>query len=172
MHITTERLTLHPWSEDFFDDLFALAQVPETVRYVGTGEPWTREYTLAKHRATLEHWAEHGFGWFAVSVAPGSFDGVVALVCRDTVESGIGHPAVEMGWWIARPRWGQGYATEATKAVRDHVFASGFADRLLAVYEPANAASGRVVEKLGFTTHSTFTLEGRRERRAVLDRPR
>ncbi|MDT7796677.1 MAG: hypothetical protein QOI78_110 [Actinomycetota bacterium] len=172
MRITTERLTLHPWSEDFFDDLFALAQVPETVRYVGTGEPWTREYTLAKHRATLEHWVEHGFGWFAVSAAPGSFDGVVALVCRDNVESGIGRPAVEMGWWIARPCWGRGYATEATKAVRDHVFASGFADRLLAVYEPANEASGRVVEKLGFTTHSTFTLEGRRERRAVLDRPR
>ncbi|MFG1641135.1 GNAT family N-acetyltransferase [Amycolatopsis sp. NPDC049252] len=172
MRITTERLTLHPWSEAFFDDLFALAQVPETVRYVGTGEPWTREYTLAKHRATLEHWAEHGFGWFAVSAAPGSFDGVVALVCRDAAESGIGHPAVEMGWWIARPCWGRGYATEATEAVRDHVFASGFADRLLAVYEPANEASGRVVEKLGFTTHSTRTLDGRRERRAVLDRPR
>jgi ribosomal-protein-alanine N-acetyltransferase len=170
--LTTERLTLHAWSEAFFDDLFALAQLPDTVRYVGTGEPWSREYTLAKHRATLAHWAEHGFGWFAVSAAPGSFDGVVSLVCRDNIESGLGHPAVEMGWWIAPSGWGRGYATEATAAVRDHVFASGFADRLLAVYEPANAASGRVVEKLGFTPHSTFTLDGRREQRAVLNRPR
>lgn len=92
VRLTTERLTLHAWSEPFCDDLFALAQVPETVRYVGTGEPWTREYTLAKHRATLEHWAEHGFGWFAVSAAPGSFDGVVSVVCRDNIESGLGHP--------------------------------------------------------------------------------
>ncbi|MEV6876478.1 GNAT family N-acetyltransferase [Amycolatopsis sp. NPDC051128] len=172
MLITTERLTLHAWSESFFDDLFELAQVPETVRYVGTGEPWSREYTLVKHRATLEHWAEHGFGWFAVSAAPGSFDGVVSLVRRNATESGLGMPAVEMGWWIAKPVWGRGYATEATTAIRDHVFASGFTDRLLAVYEPANSASARVVEKLGFTPHSKFTLDGRVEQRAVLHRPR
>src|SRR3989442_667519 len=100
--ITTERLTLHAWSEDFFDGLFALAQLPETVRYVGTGEPWSREYALGKHRATLAHWATHGFGWFAVSAAPGSFsfDGVVSLVHRSETESGLGVPAVEMGWWI------------------------------------------------------------------------
>lgn len=172
VRLTTERLTLHAWSEAFFDDLFALAQVPDTVRYVGTGEPWTREYTLAKHRATLEHWAEHGFGWFAVSAAPGSFDGVVSVVCRDNIESGLGHPAVELGWWIAQPCWGRGYATEATTAVRNHLFASGFADRLLAIYEPANAASGRVVAKLGFAPHSTFLVAGRRQQRAVLNRPR
>jgi len=170
--ITTERLTLHAWSEAFFDDLFALAQLPDTVRYVGTGEPWSHEYTLAKHRATLEHWAEHGFGWFAVSAAPGSFDGVVSLVRRSATESGLGTPAVEMGWWIAVPSWGRGYATEATAAIRDHVFVSGLTDRLMAVYEPVNKASARVVEKLGFRPHSTFTLDGRVEQRAVLDRPR
>ncbi|GAB3160795.1 GNAT family N-acetyltransferase [Amycolatopsis stemonae] len=169
--ITTERLTLHAWSEEFFDGLFALAQLPETVRYVGTGEPWSREYTLAKHRATLDHWASHGFGWFAVSAAPGSFDGVVSLVRRSATESGLGRPAVEMGWWIAPSGWGRGYATEATTAVRDHVFDSGFAERLLAVYEPANKASARVVAKLGFAPHSQFTLDGRVEQRAVLDRP-
>jgi RimJ/RimL family protein N-acetyltransferase len=169
--ITTERLTLHAWSEEFFDGLYELAQLPETVRYVGTGEPWTRSYTQAKHQATLEHWARHGFGWFAVSATPGSFDGVVSLVRRNAIESGLGTPAVEMGWWIAPSGWGRGYATEATSAVRDKAFESGWADRLLAVYEPANTASARVVEKLGFTPHSKFTLEGRVEQRAVLDRP-
>jgi ribosomal-protein-alanine N-acetyltransferase len=170
--ITTERLTLHAWAEEYFDGLFALAQLPETVRFVGTGEPWTREYTLTKHKATLAHWAIHGFGWFAVSTKPGSFDGVVSLVSRSPTESGLGVPAVEMGWWIAPSGWGRGYATEATTAVRDHLFSSGLADRLMAVYEPVNKASARVVEKLGFTPHSRFTLDGRVEQRAVLDLPR
>jgi ribosomal-protein-alanine N-acetyltransferase len=170
--ITTERLTLQAWSEACFDGLFALAQLPETVRYVGTGEPWSHEYTLAKHRATLAHWTEHGFGWFAVSAAPDSFDGVVSLVRRNATESGLGRPAVEMGWWIAPSGWGRGYATEATTAVRDRAFASGWADRLLAVYEPVNKPSARVVEKLGFTVHSKFVLDGRVEQRAVLERPR
>lgn len=172
MLITTERLTLHEWAEEYFDGLFAMAQIPDTVRYVGTGKPWTHEYTLAKHQATLTHWNNHGFGWFAVSAAPGSFDGVVSLVSRSATESGLGFPAVEMGWWIAPSGWGRGYATEATTAVRDHVFSAGLADRLMAVYEPANKASARVVEKLGFTPHSRFTLDGRVEQRAVLDRPR
>ncbi|WP_326946819.1 GNAT family N-acetyltransferase [Amycolatopsis sp. NBC_01307] len=79
---------------------------------------------------------------------------------------------MELGWWIAQPCWGRGYATEATTAVRDHLFVSGFADRLLAIYEPANAASGRVVAKLGFAPHSTFLVAGRRQQRAVLHRPR
>jgi ribosomal-protein-alanine N-acetyltransferase len=169
--ITTERLTLHAWSEACFDGLFALAQLPETVRYVGTGERWSHEYTLAKHRATLAHWTEHGFGWFAVSAAPGSFDGVVSLVHRNATESGLGRPAVEMGWWIAPSGCGRGYATEATTAVRDRAFAAGWADRLLAVYEPANRPSARVVEKLGFVAHSKFVLDGRVEQRAVLERP-
>ncbi|ADJ43434.1 acetyltransferase [Amycolatopsis mediterranei S699] len=171
MLITTERLTLHAWSEACFAGLFALAQLPETVRYVGTGVRWSRAYTLAKHRATLAHWTEHGFGWFAVSATPGSFDGVVSLVRRTAMESGLGRPAVEMGWWIAPSAWGRGYATEATTAVRDRAFASAWADRLLAVYEPANKPSARVVEKLGFTVHSKFVLDGRVEQRAVLERP-
>ncbi|WP_410591321.1 GNAT family N-acetyltransferase [Amycolatopsis sp. lyj-23] len=172
MLITTERLTLHAWSEEFFDDLFALAQLPETVRYVGTGEPWSHEYTLAKHRATLSHWADHGFGWFAISAAPGSFDGVVSLVKRTATESGLGRPALEMGWWTAPRAWGRGYATEATTAIRDQAFESAWTDRLLAVFEPANQPSVRVVEKLGFSLHSKFILNGRVEQRAVLERPR
>jgi RimJ/RimL family protein N-acetyltransferase len=77
-----------------------------------------------------------------------------------------------MGWWIAPSGWGRGYATEATTAVRDRAFESGWADRLLAVYEPANKPSARVVEKLGISLHSKFVLDGRVEQRAVLEAPR
>lgn len=167
--IKTERLTLHPWADEYFDAMFELAQLPETVRYVGTGKPWTREYAEERHRMTLEHWASHGFGWYAVF--DGSFAGLVSLVRRNATESGLGVPAVEMGWWITPPNWGRGYATEATAAVRDHVFEAGFTDMLMAVFELENTASGRVVEKLGFTPHSKFTLDGRVEQRAVLPRP-
>ena len=147
--ITTERLTLLAWSEDFFDGLFAMAQIPETVRYVGTGKPWTREYTLAKHNATLAHWAAHGFGWSRCPRHRGRSTEWCPWSAATRRSPELGTPAVEMGWWIARSAWGRGYATEATTAVRDHVFESGFADLLMAVYEPANMASARVVEKLG-----------------------
>jgi RimJ/RimL family protein N-acetyltransferase len=170
--ITTERLTLRAWSEDHFDEMYALAQLPDIVRYVGTGEPWSREVALGKHQATLAHWAEHGFGWFAVFDEPGSLAGLVALVRRTAANSGLDVPCVEIGWWIAPSAWGRGYATEATSAARDHVFDAGFTDHLLAVYKPANTASARVVTKLGFRPHSQFTEGGRLRQRAVLARVR
>jgi RimJ/RimL family protein N-acetyltransferase len=57
--------------------------------------------------------------------------------------------AVELGYWIARPHWGQGLATEACTAV----VAMGLALRLERIegsHFLDNPASGRVLEKLGF----------------------
>lgn len=57
--------------------------------------------------------------------------------------------AVELGYWIARPHWGQGFATEAGRALLAIAKALGLA-RLEASHFLDNPASGRVLEKLGF----------------------
>ncbi len=70
---------------------------------------------------------------------------------------GISHhgDTVELGYWLARHAWGQGYATEAARLA----LGFGFGELGLAEIEAGhfadNAASGRVLEKLGFTyTHN------------------
>ena len=57
--------------------------------------------------------------------------------------------AVELGYWIARPCWGRGYATEACSALVDIARTLGLA-RLEGSHFLDNPASGRVLEKLGF----------------------
>ena len=57
--------------------------------------------------------------------------------------------AVELGYWIARPHWGRGYATEACTALVDIARTLGLA-RLEGSHFTDNPASGRVLEKLGF----------------------
>jgi RimJ/RimL family protein N-acetyltransferase len=57
--------------------------------------------------------------------------------------------AVEMGYWIARPFWGRGLATEACVALIDIARTLGF-PRLEASHFIDNPASGRVLDKLGF----------------------
>jgi len=57
--------------------------------------------------------------------------------------------AVEMGYWIARPHWNQGFATEASRAVID-IARTLKLPRLEASHFVDNPASGRVLEKLGF----------------------
>jgi RimJ/RimL family protein N-acetyltransferase len=57
--------------------------------------------------------------------------------------------AIELGYWITRPFWGQGIATEACAALIDIARTLGLA-QLEASHFLDNPASGRVLEKLGF----------------------
>ncbi|MGH6706949.1 MAG: GNAT family N-acetyltransferase, partial [Sphingomicrobium sp.] len=57
--------------------------------------------------------------------------------------------AVELGYWIARPHWGQGFATEAGRALID-IARTLKLPRLEGSHFVDNPASGRVLEKLGF----------------------
>ena len=57
--------------------------------------------------------------------------------------------AVELGYWIARPFWGRGFATEASTALID-IARTLQLPRLQASHFLDNPASGRVLEKLGF----------------------
>lgn len=56
---------------------------------------------------------------------------------------------VEIGYWIARQFWGQGYATEAGAAVLEIARTLGY-DRVVGSHFLDNPASGKVLEKLGF----------------------
>ncbi len=56
----------------------------------------------------------------------------------------------EIGYWIGAPFWGNGYATEAARALIDHAFGARFYPALHAGARVSNPASRRVLEKCGF----------------------
>ena len=56
----------------------------------------------------------------------------------------------EIGYWIGRPWWGQGFATEIGQALVELGTQTLGASRLIAGHYDDNPASGRVLEKLGF----------------------
>ena len=55
------------------------------------------------------------------------------------------------GWRLSQRSRGKGLATEAGAAAVDFGFTKGGLDRIVSIYEPENVASGRVMERLGFT---------------------
>lgn len=63
--------------------------------------------------------------------------------------------AYELGYWLARSAWGRGYATEAARAVLELAFEGLRLPRVIAGHYLDNPASGRVLEKLGFTPVET-----------------
>jgi len=73
--------------------------------------------------------------------------GIDVLHAPDTVDTAN---TVELGYWIGRDHWGQGYATEAGRAVLTIARAIGH-KRVIAGHFEDNPASGRVLRKLGFT---------------------
>jgi RimJ/RimL family protein N-acetyltransferase len=56
----------------------------------------------------------------------------------------------EIGYWLGVPFWGNGYATEAARAVIDHAFGDLGCEHLLGGARVSNPASRRVLEKCGF----------------------
>ena len=79
------------------------------------------------------------------------------------------HRLGEMGYSIARQHWGQGFCTEAARAVLDAAFEScpGL-NRVRAMADDENAASQRVMEKLGMTKEGVLR-QNRVERDEVID---
>jgi RimJ/RimL family protein N-acetyltransferase len=74
-------------------------------------------------------------------------DGGILGACG--IARGPGQPP-ELGYWLGVPYWGNGYATEAARAVIDHAFADLGCEALVAGARVSNPASRRVLEKCGF----------------------
>lgn len=96
------------------------------------------------------HWHEHGFGpWVAVSKETGAVVAAVDLHYAGPGIEGVDADEYEVGWVVAADARGAGIATEAGRAAIDYAFRELGADEVVAYTSPGNAASLRVIEKLG-----------------------
>ena len=62
-------------------------------------------------------------------------------------------PAVEIGWRLARPAWGHGYATEAARRVLRAAFADYALPEVVSFTSEANVRSQAVMRRIGMTHH-------------------
>ena len=114
------------------------------MRYIGDGKPQSREQTVIRLNAVLDHWKQHGFGLFtAVEKTSGDFVGFCGLKYLDTSSE------IEVGYRLAKKFWRRGLATEAARASLRYGFETLGLDRIVAVVQPENGASCRVIEKIG-----------------------
>jgi len=88
--------------------------------------------------------------------APSQLIGAISL----RMEKRFSH--AEMGYWIGRPYWNMGYATEAGRAVVDYGFRTLGLHRIFAHHMVRNPASGRVMQKLGMQYEGCMREHGMR----------
>jgi RimJ/RimL family protein N-acetyltransferase len=145
MILETTRLRLVPITDEHLDGLHAMNSDPLVMRYL-TGKPETREETQALIRRVKARWAEWGFSWFSLfDKASGELIGAGGVQYLGT-DSANPH---EIGWRLRHDRWGQGLASEAARRLAAFAFEDLDAPLLCAVCHPDNAASARVMERLG-----------------------
>ena len=142
--IETERLRLRGLIPDDLDDLFEVFGDAEVVKYLSIGKPRSREETLDGLLRTVEGWQNRGFGLWAVALKEnGKVIGYCGLIFLEETTD------VEIAYGFARAFWGRGYATEAARPALRFGFEELKLERIVAVVNPENVSSQRVLEKLG-----------------------
>lgn len=146
--IQTPRLVLRPHTRADFDDSAAMRGDPEVMRFIG-GKPFTREEAWTRLLRNVGHWEVLGFGYWVVRDAAGRFIGEVGLAdFQREVEPRLEGP--EAGWVLTRWAHGQGFATEAVRAVLAWGERHFGSPRSWCIIDPGNAPSIHVAERCGF----------------------
>jgi len=156
----TERLLLTPLGVEHLEAMRAMDADPRVMRSINGGRPPEAEGHEQRFRERVESWrAQRPLGVFAIHLREGerSVGDMlgVAMLKRDPrfVED------VEVGWRLAHAHWGNGYATEAARALVDFAFEELRLARLISHSLAWNAASQAVMERLGFHAVITFTYD-------------
>ena len=144
--IDTPRLRLRPWSDSDAPALFEFARHPRIGMLCGW-KPY--EHIDEAHEALSTFLAAPDS--YAVTLAStGELVGSIALrIDTDSPEASV----ADIGYWIGAPYRGNGYATEAGRAIIDRARELGVSTIILKYFD-GNDASRRVSEKLGFTWQS------------------
>lgn len=141
----TDRLILRP---------FSLNDAPKVKELAG-------EWEIAERTATLPHPYEEGMAEAWIGSHQETFDkgdGITFAVERKAEEQLVGaialtinqaHHYGEIGYWIGKPFWSQGYATEAARELLRYAFDELGLNRVQARHMTKNPASGRVMQKIG-----------------------
>jgi RimJ/RimL family protein N-acetyltransferase len=125
------------------------------MRYIGDGTPWPEERSRQFVERQIELYREREFClWKLLPKEGGGLIGFCGL------QPLPGTPDIEIGWWLARVWWGRGLATEAARLALDDGFARVGLGCIVAIAQPANTASIRIMLKLGMRYERMMTPRG------------
>lgn len=159
---STARVRLRPVECGDAEAVFQYASSLAVTRYMDfprqTSVDQAAAFVLRCERAWMEGTA---YPWAIIARDGGHFAGVVELR--------VSPPTADFGYVLAEPFWGRGIASEAAGAVVDWVWAQDAIKRIWATCHPDNAASARVLAKLGLSLEAR--LEGVAVRPQLGDAP-
>ncbi|WP_285757111.1 GNAT family N-acetyltransferase [Nocardiopsis ansamitocini] len=146
--LRTERLLIRDWGTDDAEAAFAVYGSPEVARWL---TPVMRTVDdVSAMRSVLEAWVEAqpnlippAGRWAVVRETDGQVIGGLSLRLLPPFEEDF-----ELNWQLRPDAWGQGYATEASRALISWAFSQGL-EELFAVARPSNQRAIQTARRLG-----------------------
>ncbi len=148
--LETDRLILRGWRDDDAASRFKYASDPE----VGPSAGWLPHRDVNYSRAVIRTiFAPKEV--YAICLKGGINEpiGSIGLTLKGSAERPLNPGEAELGYWVARPFWGQGIATESVKEMLRHGFDDLLLDQIFAGYFRGNLRSEKVQKKCGFKLH-------------------
>ncbi len=145
--IETDRLILRPWLASDAQCLLSLANDPE----VGPTAGWTPHESAEESAKIIKTVFAAPETYAVVLKGSGELVGCAGFNAGDAASMPLSDGELELGYWIGRPFWGCGYATEASRALVERGFNELGLRGIHAAYFDGNERSRRVLDKLGFS---------------------
>lgn len=167
LRLETARLELRSFTPEDAERLFELDHDPQVMRFIGPYGLDSVEAYRERIESVYVPYAARADGlglWAAWEKASGQFVGWCCLRpaadYRFAVEAGFRANDAELGYRLRPSAWGQGFATEVSRALIRDVIERGFAGDVVASALAANRASTRVMEKCSLRLDREFRLPG------------
>ncbi len=155
LEIQTERLRMRPFTPNDLDDLHRLWIDPGVRKYLWDDTVISREQAEEVITNSVESFKAHGFGMWTVYLKD---EATLIGFCGFRF---FGQPEeIEILYGVAPASWGRGLATEAARAMLRCGFEEHGFDLIYAGADPPNAASFRVMEKIGMKFAKRVHLNG------------
>ena len=153
----SERITLRPWQDNDAKALYKYARDPD----VGPRAGWPPHRSEAESLEIIRTVFNNPTTWAIVWNETGEAIGAMGYgpSCDCSLPAREGEPTV--GYWVAKPYWGQGICTEALRLMMEHVRETTDIPSLISGHFVDNPASGRVMEKCGFLPTGDFAYDER-----------
>lgn len=150
--LETERLRLRPFARGDADPLFALQSDARVLEFWDS-PPWRDRAMIDRFLAGCQTMADEGTGG-RVAVERSDDSSFIGWCTFNSYNPDF--RSGSLGYCFTEESWGHGYATEAARAVLSWAFEAFDLNRVQAEADTRNAASARVLEKLGFRWEGTL----------------
>ena len=145
--MVSPRLDLRPWRPGDLDEFHALVQDQHVRRYLMDGEVFPREWSDERIRDSIALFERRGVGlWLVREGASGAVAGFCGFLEMPAID-----PEPQLVYALLEKFTGRGYATEMARVSIAQARSQASFAEIVAAVDGVNAASVRVLEKLGFT---------------------